>query len=69
MEFYPFPSFKKRERLQSREIRVALPGGFSGGVTPDPIPNSEVKSSSADDTAIRGKVGRRQGFLFLSSSH
>ena len=25
-------------------------GAFSGGVTPDPIPNSEVKPSSADDT-------------------
>ena len=26
-------------------------GGHSGGVTPDPIPNSEVKPSSADGTA------------------
>ncbi len=25
-------------------------GGLSGGVTPDPFPNSEVKPSSADDT-------------------
>lgn len=26
-------------------------GGYSGGVTPDLIPNSEVKSTSADGTA------------------
>ena len=26
-------------------------GDHSGGVTPDPIPNSEVKPSSADGTA------------------
>jgi len=34
---------------------------------PDPIPNSEVKRGSADDTAVsgRGKVGRRLNF-FLS---
>jgi hypothetical protein len=27
-----------------------FPGGFSGGVTPDPIPNSEVKPTRADGT-------------------
>ena len=27
------------------------PGGHRGGGTPDPIPNSEVKPSFADDTA------------------
>ena len=32
---------------------------------PDPIPNSEVKHDSADDTAVsgRGKVGRRLIFF------
>ena len=42
-------------------------GGYSGSVTPDPIPNSEVKPSYADDTApLRGgKVGRCQVFLFF----
>ena len=32
---------------------------------PDPIPNSEVKHVSADDTAVsgRGKVGRRLIFF------
>ena len=28
-----------------------IPGGYSGGVTPVPIPNTEVKPSSADYTA------------------
>jgi hypothetical protein len=32
-------------------------GGDSGGVTPDPIPNSAVKPSSADGT-IRSPYGR-----------
>ncbi len=30
------------------EIKVS--GGFAGGVTPVPIPNTEVKPSKADDT-------------------
>ena len=29
----------------------SLSGGFAGGATPDPIPNSEVKPSRADGTA------------------
>ena len=35
---------------------------------PDPIPNSEVKHVSADDTAVsgRGKVGRRLIFFIPS---
>ncbi len=28
-----------------------VPGGLAGGVTPVPIPNTEVKPSKADDTA------------------
>ena len=28
-----------------------IPGGLAGGVTPVPIPNTEVKPSKADDTA------------------
>ncbi len=41
-------------------------GGHGGGETPDPIPNSEVKPSNANDTAegICGKVGRCQDFLY-----
>jgi hypothetical protein len=43
-----------------------LPGGYRGGGTPVPIPNTEVKPSNADGTAsLRGgRVGRRQAFLF-----
>ena len=38
------------------------PGDNGGGVTPVPIPNTEVKSSSADGTAysFRGRVGHCQ---------
>ena len=44
-----------------------MPGDYGGGVTPVPIPNTEVKPSNADDTAPlrRGKVGRRQAFFIL----
>ena len=38
-------------------------GAFSGRVTPDPIPNSEVKPLSADDTLL-GKVGQRPDSAF-----
>ena len=31
--------------------RTTYAGGYSGGVPPDPIPNSEVKPSCADGTA------------------
>ena len=42
-----------------------LPGDYGGGVTPVPFPNTEVKPSSADDTAFLkgGKVGRCQAFF------
>ena len=40
-------------------------GDLSGGVTPDSIPNSEVKSSCADGTAgfPCGRVGHRRVFF------
>jgi len=40
-------------------------GGYSGGDTPVPIPNTEVKPSSADGTAefLGGRVGRRRILL------
>ena len=44
-------------------MRFDFPGGYGGGATPDPIPNSEVKPSSAHDTGIAGKVGRCQDFV------
>ena len=33
-------------------------GVYSSGATPVPIPNTEVKPSSGDYTAIRGKLAR-----------
>lgn len=48
-----------RLMLCSNLVSGFYAGVFSGGATPDPIPNSEVKSSCADDT-IFGKVGRRR---------
>ena len=45
---------------------IVFPGDYSGGETPEPIPNSAVKPSSVDDTTIGGKVERRQGFFFFS---
>ena len=42
-----------------------LPGGHSERVPPDPIPNSEVKTLSADDSVgfPHVKVGHRQVFF------
>ena len=39
-----------------------FPGDYSGGETPVPIPNTEVKPSSADGTShvLSGRVGRRR---------
>ncbi len=41
-----------------------FPGGYSGGETPVPIPNTEVKPSSADGTShvLCGRVGRCRDF-------
>ena len=49
---------------------IFLPGGYSGGETPDPIPNSEVKPSSADGTARETEWESRSlpGFLYLDES-
>ena len=37
--------------LVSPVTRKNVPGGLTGGATPVPIPNTEVKPSKADDTA------------------
>ena len=49
--------------------KKSSPGDNGGGVTPVSIPNTEVKSSSADGTAdsFRGKVGHCQDMLLNSS--
>ena len=45
------------------------PGGYGGVDIPVPIPNTEVKRSRADGTAVhRGRVGRRRAFFCESSS-
>lgn len=51
--------------MQNRSIRsgsTSLPGGHSVLVPPDPIPNSEVKRLSADDSVgfPHAKVGHCQ---------
>jgi hypothetical protein len=39
------------EYVETRfETALCWPGDFGGAYTPDPIPNSAVKSSSADGT-------------------
>tara|TARA_B100000315_G_C14431643_1_gene520408 strand:+ start:262 stop:450 length:189 start_codon:yes stop_codon:yes gene_type:complete len=38
--------------------------GYTGVVPPDPIPNSEVKYSKADDSSSRAKVGSRHLSVF-----
>ena len=40
--------------------RKNILGGYGGEETPDPIPNSEAKLTSADGTAYCGRVGRRR---------
>ncbi len=44
-----------------------FPGGFSGGATPDPIPNSVVKPTRADGTSRASDWESRSlpGFIFL----
>ena len=40
----------KLQRSLSKTQRDKLSGGYTGEVTPDPIPNSEVKLAWADNT-------------------
>ncbi len=43
-------------------------GGYGGEETPDPIPNSEAKLTSADGTAYCGRVGRRHSLKVLTKT-
>ena len=47
--------------------KTHMSGDHSGGVPPVPIPNTEVKPSCADGTALwwGGRVGRCQAFFVL----
>ena len=49
---------------------ASLPGGHSERVPPEPIPNSEVKTLSADDSAgsPRVKVGHCQAYKLPPSA-
>ena len=42
------------ERSITQRITFEIPGDYSEGVTPVPIPNTEVKSLSADGTWALG---------------
>ena len=59
-----------------------VPGGITGGATPVPIPNTEVKPSKADDTAAvrqresrtlpgykKGPLVERSAGLFMCAQH
>ena len=41
----------KTKNLEPRTLNKKFLGGYAEGVTPVPIPNTEVKSLRADDTA------------------
>ena len=43
--------FFSQDSALSTQNYSQIPGGLAGGVTPVPIPNTEVKPSKADDTA------------------
>ena len=42
---------RSTNRSYKNSLRIPFSGDHCGGVTPDPIPNSEVKPSRADGTA------------------
>ena len=57
---------------ESKKVKyeIRYPGDNGGEVTPVPIPNTAVKLSSADGTAVScGRVGRCQDFLFSGAKH
>ena len=45
---------------------LIMPGGHSGEVIPVPIPNTEVKLSYADDTALQRESRKLPGFFILN---
>ena len=57
-------SRSRRRRFGLRAERT-VSGGYGGGDIPVPIPNTEVKPTSADGTwgSPPGRVGRRRDFF------
>lgn len=52
-------NFARQNLLNRASFEVIVPGVTGDRVTPDPIPNSDVKTISADGTPIyRGRVGQ-----------
>lgn len=49
-DFVPFGLSFAHKRGANDDIAASLPGGHSEWGPPDPIPNSEVKLFSADDS-------------------
>ena len=47
------------------DLIFTLPGGHSGEAIPVPIPNTEVKLSYADDTALQRESRKLQGFFYF----
>jgi hypothetical protein len=41
------------------QYNIFFPGDYSGGETPDPIPNSEVKTTRADGSVTVGSCESR----------
>jgi hypothetical protein len=70
----------RSETARTNQDVFNVPGGLTGGATPVPIPNTEVKPSKADDTAAARQWESRtlpgykkkpagesqQAFLFLN---
>ena len=61
------PQYLQR-RTEKRPYKTSFPGDHSRLAPPDPISNSEVKHSRADDSVgfPHVKVGHRQGFILES---
>src|SRR2546428_7525339 len=72
------PGYTRDSRCSERRShrREKIPGGDAGGATPVPIPNTEVKPSRADGTALvtawesrslPGELKRRSGRIFRAA--
>ena len=66
------PGATRQRRRQTggagSRFELGFPGDHSEGATPVPIPNTEVKPLSAENTALsgRGKIGHRRDLILKS---